>query len=196
MKRQAVFLMVVIMLLTGCGRTEGTPDFSQAMPGEKVILSEHVYTEVVPTSAVPYGTKPALAFTDLELSRDGDNLHGKASFARQGQDDFTLVVYLSMPHEVLIGYIDAEKRLILNLPDGTVLLGTQSYNLSGDKTGTIEFSLIAKTFNGYDVSGQQGTAYLFAVPGTVNPRSTLPGDQTDPQTYHANSNVLKADFQF
>lgn len=192
MRHLLVFLMVVALSLAACGKSDGVPDLSAATPGEEVTLSE--LSLDFPQSVVPYGTEPALAFTDLELTQKGDTIHGKVNFTRQGQDDFTLVVYLNMSDEVLIGYLDAEQNLILHLPGGTVLFGVQGYQLSASETGTIEFSLTAKVFGGFNVTGGKGTAYVFSVPGTVNPRSTLPGDQTDPETYQANSNLLEMEF--
>ncbi len=220
MKRLLVFLTMLALLLTGCGSHEATSVssqatpgreviptetpgvheptsvFSQATPGEEVILTETLGFDTLPYAVVPYGREPALALSDLELAQEGDTINGKVSFVRQGQGDFTLVLYFNMPDELLIGYLDTEKELTLHLPDGTVLFGMGGYELSGEETGTLEFSLTAKVYNGYSVIGQSGTAYVFAVPGSVNPRSTLPGDQTDPKTYQANSNVVEADFDF
>jgi hypothetical protein len=183
------------MLPTASDESGGATDLSQATPGAKVAMGQ-MDVKGIPQSVVPYGAKPALVFTDLELTKTGDTIHGKVNFTRQGQDDFTLVAYLNMSDELLIGYSDVERNLNLHLPEGTALFGIQGYKLSGEKTGSIEFSLTGKVFNGYNVSGKKGTAYVFAVPGTVNPRSTLPGDQTDPETYQANSNVLEKGFSF
>jgi hypothetical protein len=194
MKQLVVFLTLVALLLAACGKSDSVPDLSQAMPGEEVTLSEQSL-DFVPQSVVPYGTEPALSFTDLELTQQGDTIQGKVNFSRQGQDDFTLVVYLNMSDELLVGYLDAEQNLILHLPGGTVLFGVQGYQLSSE-TGSIEFSLTAKVFGGFNVTGGKGTAFVFSVPGTVNPRSTLPGDQTDPETYQANSNLLEMEFDF
>ncbi len=180
---------------TAANESGGAADLSKATPGAKVTMGKLDF-KGIPQSVVPYGAKPALTFTDLELTKTGDTIRGKVNFTRQGQDDFTLVAFLNMSDELLIGYSDMEKNLNLHLPEGTVLFGTQAYKLSGEKTGSVEFSLTGKVFNGYNVSGKKGTAYVFAVPGTVNPRSTLPGDQTDPETYQANSNVLEKDFGF
>jgi len=180
---------------TAAGESGGATDLSQATPGAKVTIGQLDF-KGIPQSVVPYGAKPALVLADLELTKAGDIIHGKVSFTGQGQDDFTLVAYLNMSDEVLVGYSDVKRNLNLHLPGGTVLFGTQGYKLSGEKTGSIEFSLTGKVFNGYNVSGKKGTAYVFAVPGTVNPRSTLPGDQTDPETYQANSNVIEKDFKF
>lgn len=194
MKQLLAFLMMITLLLAACDKGDQAPDLSQAKPGEKITLSEDVRLEGVPYSVVPYGSQPALAFTDLKLSRDGDTIQGKANFTRQGQDDFTLVVYLSMADELLITYLDSESNLTMNLPGGMGLFGANGYELSGDETGAIEFWLTAKVFNGYDVTGKKGTVYFFAVPGTVNSRSSLPADQTDPNTYQASSNVLERGF--
>jgi hypothetical protein len=196
MNRLLVFLTVMALLLASCGKNEAASAFSQAVPGEQVILTETRGFDVLPYSVVPYGREPALALSDLELTQEGGTIDGKVSFARQGQGDFTLVLYLSMPDELLIGYLDTEEDLTLHLPEGTVLFGMGGYELSGEKTGTLEFSLTAKVYNGYSVIGQSGTAYVFAVPGSVNPQSMLPGDQTDPKAYQANSNVIKAGFDF
>lgn len=196
MNRPLAFLTVTALLLAGCGGNEATSALSQAVPGEQVILTETLGFDVLPYSVVPYGREPALALSDLELIQEGGTINGKVSFARQGQGDFTLVLYLSMPDELLIGYLDIEKELTLHLPDGTVLFGMGGYKLAGEETGTLEFSLQAKVYNGFSVVGQSGTAYIFAVPGSINPRSTLPGDQTDPKTYQASSNVVKKDFGF
>lgn len=220
MKRFLVLVTMLALLLAGCGGSEPTsvlseatpgeeviptetssvqeaaPDFSQATPGEEVLLTETLGFDVVPYAVVPYGRKPALALSSLELTQVGDRIDGRVSFAGQGQDDFTLVLYLSMPDELLVGYLDAEKNLTLHLPDGMVLFGTRGYELSGDNMGTLEFSLTAKVYSGYSVIGDSGTAYAFAVPGSVNPQSILPGDQNDPKTYQASSNVVEQDFDF
>ena len=196
MRRLLGYLLVISILLAACGKGGGATDLSQAKPGEKVILSESVQMDGFPASVIPYGAESALAFSDLELSRDGDTIHGKVSYTRQGQGDFTLVVYLSMADQLLIGYLDPEATLALALPSGTVLFGADGFQNTGDQAGTIEFSLAAKAFNGYNVSGQNGTAYIFSVPGTVNAHSFLPGDQTDPQSFQANSNVRQGEFGF
>jgi hypothetical protein len=195
MKRILVPFAVMALLWVACSWGGGISDLSRATPGAKVTMGQ-IDVKGIPQSVVPYGAKPALVFTDLELTKTGDIIHGKVSFTRQDQGDFVLVAYLSMPDELLIGYSDPKRNLNLNLPGGTALFGIQGYKLSGEKTGSIEFSLTGKVFNGYNVSGKKGTAYVFAVPGTVNPRSTLPGDQTDPETYQANSNVVETDFKF
>jgi|GEM_PF-6303843 len=195
MKRLLVFSMVVAVLLAACGTSGSAPDLSNAAPGEKVTLSD-LSTDFVPQAVVSYGTEPDLAFSSLELTRKGDNIQGRVDFIRQGQGDFTLVVYLTMADEVLIGYLDAGQKLTLNLPGGGVAFGVEGYELSGNDTGSIEFSVPAKIYGGFDVTGEKGTAFVFAVPGTVNPRSTLPGDQTDPDTYQANSNLLEMKFNF
>jgi len=188
MKQLVVFLTVVALSLAACGKSDGVPDLSKATPGEEVTLSE-LSLDFFPQSVVPYGTEPALAFTDLELTQKGDFIYGKVNFTRQGQNDFTLVVYLDMSDELLIGYLDAEQNLILNLPGRTGLVGTQGYQFSGNETGSIEFSLTAKVFGGFNVTGGKGTAYVFSVPGTVN-------SQTDPGTYQANSNLIEMEFDF
>jgi hypothetical protein len=195
MKRILVPLTVMALLWVACSSGGAISDLSQAKPGKKMTMSQ-VDFKGIPQSVIPYGSKPTLAFTDLELTRNGDTINGKVNFTRQGQGDFVLVVHLSMQDEILVGYSDPERNLNLNLPGGTALFGIQGYKLSGEKTGRIEFSLTGKVFNGYDVRGKAGTAYVFAVPGTVNPQSLLPGDQTDPETYQANSNVLEKGFKF
>ena len=195
MKRLLVFSVAVAVLLAACGTSDSAPDLSNAAPGEKVTLSD-LSTDFVPQAVVPYGAEPDLVFTGLDLTRKGDNIQGAVDFTRQGQDDFTLVVYLTMADEVLIGYLDAGQKLTLNLPGGGVAFGVEGYELSGNDTGSIEFSVPAKVYGGFDVSGEKGTAFVFAVPGTVNPRSTLPGEQTDPETYQANSNVIEIGFSF
>jgi hypothetical protein len=195
MKRILVPFIVMALLWVACSWGGGASDLSQAKPGKRLTMSQ-VGFKGIPQSVVPYGAKPALAFTDLELTRNGDTINGKVNFTRQDQGDFVLVAYLSMQDELLIGYSDPKKNLNLNLPGGTALFGLRGYELSGGKMGSIEFSLTGRVFNGYDVRGKEGTAYIFAVPGTVNPQSTLPGDQTDPETYQASSNVLEKGFKF
>jgi len=102
---------------TATAESGGATDLSQATPGAKVTLGQ-IDFKGIPQSVVPYGAKPALAFTDLELTKSGDMIRGKANFTRQGQGDFVLVVYLNMSDELLIGYLDADTNLTLNLPRG------------------------------------------------------------------------------
>jgi len=196
MKLLWVNLTLMVLLLVGCGKTANVPDLSAVKPGEKVTLSEGLGADVIPQFVVPYGRSPALAFSNLEFTEQEGTIRGKVDFVRKGQDDFTLVAYLNMPDELLVGYLGAESNLNIHLPSGTVLFGSSGYRLAGEETGSIEFSLSGKSFNGYNVSGEKGTVYVFAVPGTVNPRSTLPGDQQDIETYQANSNVLTKEFRF
>ena len=46
------------------------------------------------------------------------------------------------------------------------------------------------------IKGAQGSVFVFAVPGTVNPRRILPESQQDPEAFQANSNVLDQAFDF
>ncbi len=164
--------------------------------GDKVTLSETLQFDTIPDSVIPAGAEPALQFSNLLLTPNGDFVDGTVDFTRNGQDDFVLVVALSMENDILFGYFDSDTSFHLHLPSGMVLLGSMGYEISGEDQGTIEFSLTGRVFNGYSVFGASGTAYVFAVPGQVSPSSALPGDQADPETFHANSNVLEAPFDF
>jgi hypothetical protein len=187
--------LVAMVLLTACGGGGGS-DLSQAAPGDEIILSEGVRLEGLPHAVVPYGTAPALALRNLELERAGNALRGKVDYTRKGQKDFTLVVYCSAPKQLLVGYLDPEANLTLILPRGGVLFGTQGYQLSGGESGSIEFELSYRQAGMYSLAGSKATVSVFAVPGKVHPSSILPGEQVDPASFQANSNVLQSEVDF
>ncbi len=180
-------------LSSDLGRNGQDTDLSSAKPGDKVILSETVNSDIIPGSVIPYGSKPALQFSNLHLTGSGDFVNGEVDFTRSNQDDFVLVAVLSLDKEILFGYFDPDSNLNLHLPSGTALFGTRGCEITGTDNGKIKFALTGKVFNGYSVFGEKGTAFVFAVPGNVNPRSTLPGDQSDLETFLANSNVLETE---
>lgn len=188
-------VLVLIVSFAACGGG-GSSDLSQAQPGDEIILSEDVRLTGLPYAAIPYGATPALAFSNLQLEKDGDSLRGQMAYTRTGQDDFTLVVYCSAPKQLLVGYLDPELNLTLSLPSGAVLFGTQGYKLSGRESGSIEFAISYRQSGMYSLAGNKATVSVFAVPGTVNPRSTLPGDQVDPAVFQSNSNVLQQEMDF
>jgi hypothetical protein len=196
MKRLLVFVSVMAFLAGACTTSDSKQktDLSKAQPGDKVTLSGTLQFNTVPNAVIPYGAQPALQFSDLALTPNGDFIDGKVNFTRTGQDDYVLVAVLSFENEMLFGYFDPNTDLNLHLPSGTVLLGIRGLEISGSNQGTVQFSLTGRIFSGYSVFGEKGTAYVFAVPGKVNPSSTLPGDQIDAETFQANSNVLAIPF--
>ena len=196
MRRLLVLVSVMAFLVGACTTSDGKQktDLSKARPGDKVTLSETLQFDTIPNAVIPYGAKPALQFSDLLLTPNGDSIDGRVNFTRNGQDDFVLVAVLSIENEMLFGYFDPDTDLNLHLPSGMVLFGIRGYEISGPDQGTIQFSLTGRIFNGYSVFGENGTAYVFAVPGKVNPSSALPGDQIDAETFQANSNVLETPF--
>jgi hypothetical protein len=168
-------------------------DLSSAKPGDKVILSETVNLDIIPSSVIPYGSKPAIQFSNLQLTKGGDFVQGEVDFTRNNRGDFVLVAVLSLDKEILFAYFDPDTDLNVHLPSGTVLFGIRGCEISGADSGKIEFALTGRIFNGYSVFGEKATAFVFAVPGKVNPQSALPGDQRDPETFLANSNVLEVE---
>ncbi len=196
MRQALVPMALIVVLLASCTNSSAGPDLSQAKPGQPVTLSENVPGNIIPLAVIPYGREPAFALSALELTHKGSSVIGKMDFTRNQQEDFTLVVYLSMSDRMLVAYFDAEKHLLVLPATGDVLFGLSGYTLSGDKTGTIKFSLADQTYSVYSLQGKRGTAYVFCVPGKVNPRSALPGDQADIKTFQANSNVLTQEFSF
>ena len=106
------------------------------------------------------------------------------------------MVHCTTPKQALIGYTDPEKNLTLSLPRGAVLFGTNGYRVNGGKSGTIEFSLQLRAPNTYSIKGSQGSIFVFAVPGAVNPGSILPTSQQDPEAFQASSNVLEQSLDF
>ena len=196
MKRLLIGLAITTLLVGACDQSAAVPDSFQAGPGERVTLSETLHFDAIPQFAVPYGSGSDLTLRNLELTERDGTISGKVDFDRTSQVGFTLVVYLSMADELLVGYLDQDADLTIDLPGGTVLFGISGYELTGDESGSLQFSLNARVFNGYDVADAQGTVYVFAVPGEVHPQGTLPGDQTDVTTYQANSNILVDEFDF
>jgi hypothetical protein len=186
--------LFAVVLLAACGGGEAS-DLSQAAPGDKIVLSESVRLDGLPYAVIPYDTTPALALTSLQLEKAGDWLQGKVEYTRKGQDDFALVIHCTAPEQLLIGYLDPDTNLTLSLPSGGVLFGTRGYKLSGGESGTIEFALQYRQTGMYSLAGKT-TVSVFAVPGTVNPRSILPGEQTDPAVFQSNSNVLQSEVDF
>jgi hypothetical protein len=195
MRKAFTLLTVLGLLLAACGGSTGS-DLSQATPGDEITLSESVRLEGLPHGVAPYGTTPAFALSDLQLEKSGDSLRGKVGYSRAGQGDFTLVIYCAAEKQLLVGYLDLERNLTLVLPKGTVLFGTRGYELSGGETGSIEFALSYRQSGLYSLAGDKATVSVFTVPGQVNPRSTLPGEQTDPKVFQANSNVLQGEVDF
>jgi hypothetical protein len=196
MKRLLVLVVATALLAGACSGSDGKKtdkktDLSNAKPGDKVTLSETLQFDTVPNAVIPYATQPALEFSNLQLTPDGDYVSGKADFVRSGQDEFALVAVLSLKNEILFEYFSPDINLTLHLPSGTVLFGTQGYEMTGTDQGTIQFSVSGRIYSGYNIFEPDVTAYLFAVPGQVYSNSVLPGDQTVTDAFLANSNVLK-----
>jgi hypothetical protein len=183
-------LVIITSLACGLGSKQAT-DLSNTKPGEKVVLSETVASDMIPGLVIPYGSEPAIQLSNLHLTKGGDFIHGEVDFTRSNQDDFVLVAVLSLDKEILFAYFDPETDLNIHLPSGTVLFGTRGCEITGTGNGKIEFALTGKIFNGYSVFGEKMTVFVFAVPGKVNPKSTLQGDQSNHEAFLANSNVLE-----
>ena len=197
MKHHWLFLSAsILILMTACltASKNAAPDLSNVAPGEKVVVSQAVLLKGFPNAVIPNSTKPAIRFSNLKLSKNGDFIDGDADFVRVDQQDFVIIAILSAEKEMLYGYFDPDTNLTFHLPSGTVLLGIQGGKVTSAAQGSIHFSLNGKVWNGYDFFGESGDAYLFSVPGSVNPRSSLPGDQSDINTFQANSNVVKIHF--
>jgi hypothetical protein len=186
-------VIVVLLLLASCG--ESGPAVPSG-PGEPIGLSSTAYLEGFPLKVVPYGASQALTLADLELEQDGDYLYGTVHYDRHEEEEFALVVHCTTPDQTLIGYTDPEKNLTVSLPRGAVLFGTNGYRADGGKSGTIEFSLQLRAPNTYSIKGSQGSVFVFAVPGEVNPHSILPTSQQDPEAFQASSNVLEQSLDF
>ncbi|MBN2117731.1 MAG: hypothetical protein JW730_14240 [Anaerolineales bacterium] len=114
-------------------------------------------------------------------------------FTRIHRQDFVLIAVLSLDKEILFGYFDPDSNFNLHLPSGVVLFGITGCKITGTDHGKIEFALTGKVLNGYSVFGEKATAFVFAVPGQVNPQSILPSNQSDLETFLANSNVLETE---
>ena len=194
--RNLTLLFSCLALLAACRNgTESASPAQEAQP-EEIVLSQNTAVEAIPQSVKPYARGEAVQLADLTLKKKGDQILGQASYTLAQEGDFTLVVYASTPEQLLVVYLDREMALTLAFPKGAVLFGMGGYELTGADTGTLEFSFAAQTSGAYDVAGEKATVSVFTVPGTVNPRSTLPGDQENPAAYEANSNVLQIDFRF
>lgn len=194
--KNITLLFSCLALLAACGNGAESASPAQEAQPEEIVLSQSTAIEAIPQSVKPYARGEAVRLADLTLKKKGDQILGQASYTLAQEGDFTLVVYASTPEQLLVVYLDQEMALTLVFPKGTVLFGMGGYELTGGDTGTLEFSFAAKTSGAYDVTGEKATVSIFAVPGTVNPRSTLPGDQENPAVYEANSNVLQVDSRF
>jgi len=109
-----------------------------------------------------------------------------------------LVVCLGTSEQILFHYLDAKSDLAVQLPSGMVSFSLTSagYRQVGNPAGTISFSFDDSVTQVYDMRGQNGMAYVFAVPGAVDMHSYLPGDQRDTKVFQASSNVVSKDFFF
>ena len=196
------FCLSLVTLVTSCGLLDSqiqpsTPISNQTIgdevTGDKVVLSETVASGTFPGSVIPYGSEPAIQFSNLRLTKDGDFISGEVGFTRSNPGDFVLVAVVSLEEEMLYAYFDPDANLTIHLPTGTGSFGIDGYEIAGTDSGNIKFALTGRAFNRYSVFGEEATAFLFAVAGEVNPRSALPGDQSDPETFLANSNVLETE---
>jgi hypothetical protein len=186
-------IITVLVLLVSCS---GADSAAPGGPGEPVSLNSTVLLDDFPQQVVPYGAGSALTLADLELEKQGDSLYGTVSYKQHEEEEFILVIHCTAPEQALIVYVDAEMRLTLALPQGAVLFTMNGYQVNGGESGTIEFSLQLRAPNAYSIQGAQGSVFVFAVPGTVNPHRILPESQQDTEAFQANSNVLEQDLEF
>ena len=195
----AIFTVIVVSPANSALAQSGVQNTKVAATSrERLTLSESVRIEGIPAFVRPYAAGTTVTLKNLRLIREGSSVTGKAEYSlRDEKQQFSLVIYCSLPKRVLVSYKDAEKDLTLALPSGDTAFNLSGYRLSEGKAGTIEFSIITRMSGVYDITDLVGTVFVFTVPGTVNPRSSLPGDQKDSTTFDANSNVLEnKSFQF
>ena len=180
----------------GGGATQPTP----AAPGEAIILSEDLQFEGIPQAVIPYGDGQSVTLAHLQLTQDDDRITGEVHYTRNQPGEFILVVYATMPGQLLITYFDPTQYQIFATPEGpsgNALFGTSGYELQGGADeGTIEFSFPSYAHGVYDITGMEGRVFAFCVQGEIDFYHALPGDQQDPTTFQASSNVIAIDMGF
>jgi hypothetical protein len=199
MKRLLPLLTLLSLFAISCNFvtsrfSPASSSYNNSSPGEPVTLSQTQQSDALPNTVIPYGAGSEVTLSNLRISNDGSTIQGKVDFTRKGAENFLLAVVLRMPKDVLVGYYDPDTNLSIHLPSGTVLFGIDGWKYAGTNQGTISFSMNGNVFQGYNVIGEQGTAYAFTVPGQVNPQTAVQGDLTDKTAFQANSNVVEARF--
>jgi hypothetical protein len=164
----------------------------QAGPGAKITMSESLQIKGIPQSVIPYGGGQSVTLTDLNLKKGDKQISGDVRYTSSQQEEFALIVYITMPEQLLVVYFDSTRNEAFTAPAGrggsNVLLTVPGYKLEGAKNkGTVHFSFFRRGYETYDITGKKGKVFVFC----VNPK-----DQIGNESFQAISNVIEAEMDF
>lgn len=160
---------------------------------EKIILSEENYIKGLPTEVIPYAECKDITLKEIQIQERKVSVN----YSNNSNESFTLVIYIDFKDEMLVDYSDTSRTLTIH-SNGRTLFGLSGgYKQMGNiKNGKIIRTLTTNSYGVYDIRGEEGVLYAFAVKGEVYARSILPGNQNNTETYKACSNVLVQNVKF
>jgi hypothetical protein len=175
-------ILLLVSLALGCN------NYAQ----EKTVLSEKTYITGLPVEVISYSEGKDVTLKELK-DTDGNI---SINYVNKGKELFILVLYLKFDDEILVNYSDTSRNVTLH-SSGNVLFSANGYKQTGqNKSGSIKKYINSMMGGVYNLDGMKGTLYAFAVKGSVNPGSILPGNQKDGKTFNACSNVLNIPISF
>lgn len=179
--RATIFISLLILL---CANKSDSQD--------KIVLSDRVIICNVPLAVSPNADGNDITLSNLIYHEGLFTL----DYENRSKYLFTLVWYIKFENETLIFYSDKNRNTVFH-STGRGKVGKYPYEDYGNNVkGKIKQKVELILGKIYNIKGKKGTVYLFAVKGTVNPLETLPGQQTDTNTFKACSNVLITEVTF
>lgn len=182
-----LFLGLILLFATACGESSPTG------PGEKIVVSENLKIKGVPKAVIPYGEGLDITLSNLKFYNGNFTL----KYKNRGEEDFTFIFYFKKEKSLVIIYLDTERRVIIN-SNGKVGFNLEGYNEKDvkNKSGQFKINIPSNIYGIYDLYGKNISCYIFAVKGSVNPSSVRPGNQKDPDSFLALSNVLTTEVSY
>jgi hypothetical protein len=159
-------------------------------PGSKVILSDKVMLDGVPTTVTPRGAGSGVVLKRASFKDDVVSVE----VTNTTTEDSTLALYFRMQNGFFLVLIDPDTDLTI-LPSGQGSVGTQGHGIRGQGKARVNYTVRRSVPLSYALSGK-GPLYVFAVKGTSDSPGIFPAGAVIDGTCNAVSDVIELQYVF
>ncbi len=188
MRIVATILLFTIFLLFDATNLDAQDSVNQK--SKRTIIHENLKIGTFPTRVI-HGK--SFFLSNLKIKRGDSGISGSLNYLRQPKDndEFLLIVYLSMKKYLLFTYYTNNVRQVFVTPRGSsgdVALTAKGYKIkSAGNKGTMEFYIPYKTYGVYNITGIKGNIFVFCLDGDTK-------KQIEKDSFLAISNVIASDY--